>query len=104
MKKNRVAEATPVQVYLGRTDRQLLERLTHRLETSKSEVLRRALVALEREVLDPAGHPALRIIGIAEKETVPSLEYDVAVEHDRYFVELEEARVRPVRRPRRRAR
>lgn len=41
----RVAE--PVQVYLDPADRERLERLTTRLDTTKSEVLRRGLAALE---------------------------------------------------------
>ena len=51
----RVAE--PVQVYLKRDDQDRLNRLKARLDTSKSDVLRRGLEALEREVTDPAGHP-----------------------------------------------
>ncbi len=41
----RVAE--PVQVYLDRSDRDRLDRLTERLDTTKSDVLRRGLEALE---------------------------------------------------------
>ena len=42
---DRVAE--PVQVYLGGPDRDRLERLAARLDTTKSDVLRRGLEALE---------------------------------------------------------
>ena len=41
----RVAE--PVQVYLDGPDRERLERLAERLDTTKSDVLRRGLEALE---------------------------------------------------------
>ncbi|MEX0692752.1 MAG: hypothetical protein WD043_13005 [Gemmatimonadales bacterium] len=43
--KGRVAE--PVQVYLDPGDRARLDRLTARLEATKSDVLRRGLAALE---------------------------------------------------------
>lgn len=80
----------PVQVYLARPDRDRLARLTSQLETTKSDVLRRALEALERELTDPAEHPALRIIGIVgEVGKEPSPDYDVAREHDRFLAEAE---------------
>jgi Arc/MetJ-type ribon-helix-helix transcriptional regulator len=82
----------PVQVYLDPADRELLERLTQRLETSKSDVLRQALGALERELADPEQHPALRIIGIAGRWPLkPDPGYDVAREHDRFLAESEVA-------------
>lgn len=93
----RVAE--PVQVYLDRTQRMRLDRLAERLGTTKSDVLRRALEALEREVTDPADHPALSVIGMASSETVPPEAYDVAREHDRYFADVEDGR-RPARKRR----
>jgi hypothetical protein len=43
--ERRVAE--PVQVYLDPADRARLERLTERLDATKSDVLRRGLEALE---------------------------------------------------------
>jgi hypothetical protein len=80
----------PVQVYLAAADRERLERLTGQLDTTKSDVLRKALEALERELSDPSQHPALRIIGIAgEAGTGPQPGYDVAREHDRYLTETE---------------
>jgi hypothetical protein len=88
----RVAE--PVQVYLDRPDQSLLEQLSSQLGSTKSDVLRRGLAALERELSDPASHPALGIIGIAGRESTASAGYDVAREHDRYFADLEDARVR----------
>ncbi len=91
-RKRRVAE--PVQVYLAAADRQRLERLAEQLDATKSDVLRRGLEALERQLLDPAQHPALRIIGIAGEETGPPLDYDPAREHDRYFADLEDERAR----------
>jgi hypothetical protein len=88
----RVAE--PVQVYLNPADQALLNDLSALVGSNKSDVLRRGLAALERELSDPASHPALGIIGIAAHETAASAGYDVAREHDRYFADLEDARAR----------
>jgi hypothetical protein len=75
----RVAE--PVQVYLHADDQDRLTRLTERLGTTKSDVLRRGLEALEREVRDPAAHPALKLVGLgASHEGTGGL--DAARDHD----------------------
>jgi len=87
-KPARVAE--PVQVYLSPPDQDRLARLTRRLETSKSDVLRKGLAALERELTDPAEHPALGVIGIGASE-IPSDGLDPAREHDRVLADDEEA-------------
>jgi Arc/MetJ-type ribon-helix-helix transcriptional regulator len=100
-RRQRVAE--PVQVYLEPTDRDRLERLAGQLGATKSDVLRRGLAALERHLTDPATHPALRLIAIAERETTPPAEYDVAREHDRALSDAETAAWQP-RRGKRRAR
>ena len=84
----RVSE--PVQVYLDRGQRRRLEQLAAELGLSKSDVVRRGLEALERQMADPTEHPALRIIGIASREITKSVKYDVAVEHDRYLAETEQ--------------
>lgn len=88
-KRRRVAE--PVQVYLVRSDRDRLEHLAGRLGVTKSDVLRQGLAALERQLADPAAHPALRLIGIAEREAGAAAHYDVAREHDRALAEGETA-------------
>ena len=102
--KRQVGE--PVQVYLDLEERQRLERLASQLGATKSDVLRRGLEALERQTLDPAAHPALRIIGLADAERARAPGYDVARQHDRYLAESEEAGWRrpKARRRRRRAR
>ncbi|HVZ49984.1 MAG TPA: hypothetical protein VG916_14450 [Gemmatimonadaceae bacterium] len=95
MKKNhdkrpsRVAE--PVQVYLAPGEHARLDRLTAHLDATKSDVIRRALEALEREVADPARHPVLQLVGIADDIASPDVGYDVAVEHDRFLAESEMA-------------
>lgn len=86
-KVNRVSE--PVQVYLDRGQRRRLEQLAGQLGLSKSDVVRRGLEALERQIADPAEHPALRIIGIASGESAKAADYDIAREHDRYLAESE---------------
>jgi Ribbon-helix-helix protein, copG family len=103
-KQERVREPLPVQVYLDPDDRARLERLAEQLETSKSEVLRRGLDALERAVTDPAGHPALLVIGLAGVERRTVRGRDAAREHDRVLAEGEEASWRASRRQGRRAR
>ena len=83
----------PVQVYLGAPEQERLERLTEELDTTKSDILRRGLEALERELFDPERHPALRIIGIAGVEQGRESGFDVAREHDRYLADLEDRRL-----------
>lgn len=85
-KGKRVSE--PVQVYLDRGQRRRLEQLAGELGLTKSDVVRRGLEALERQIADPAEHPALRIIGIGSGEATKA-GYDVAREHDRYLAESE---------------
>ncbi|HXL08370.1 MAG TPA: CopG family transcriptional regulator [Gemmatimonadales bacterium] len=103
--KRRVSE--PVQVYLDAVERQRLERLAQHLGATKSDVLRRALEALERQTSDPDAHPALQIIGLADRPQAGGPAYDVARDHDRFLADSEEAswgRDRGGRPPRRRAR
>jgi hypothetical protein len=97
-KADRVAE--PVQVYLERPDADRLARLAAQLGATKSEVLRRGLAALERAVTDPASHPALRVIGLAEREVRSSRSgSDVARGHDEALAgdELASWRITPQR-------
>ncbi|WP_419861855.1 hypothetical protein [Candidatus Palauibacter sp.] len=78
----RVAE--PVQVYLAPADQDRLGRLRDTLATTKSDVLRRGLEALETQLSDPDHHPALSIIGLfrgaAAAEDPPHV--DAARDHD----------------------
>lgn len=91
----------PVQVYLDRGQRRRLEQLAGELGLSKSDVVRRGLEALERQMADPAEHPALRIIGIALGESARAADYDVAREHDRYLAESERESWKPAGRRKR---
>lgn len=85
--KRRVAE--PVQVYLAPAESARLDRLMAHLDATKSDVIRQALAALERETLDPASHPVLGLIGIADGIPSPDVGYDVALEHDRFLADSE---------------
>lgn len=94
-KGKRIGE--PMQVYLDGVQRRRLTQLSSQLGLSKSDVVRRGLEALERQLTDPANHPALRIIGIAAVENAGSPGYDVAREHDRYLAESEQESWKPAR-------
>ena len=78
-----------IQVYLRPTEKECLDRLTARLETTKSDVLRRGLEALRLRAPDfgpraPLSRP--RIIGIVSVADGP--EADVARDHDALTREL----------------
>jgi hypothetical protein len=91
MPPRRVSEASPIQVYLGPEEQERLARLAERLETTKSDVVRRGLLALEQEIADPAEHPMLQIIGLI-KTSRPDplgLNLDPARDHDAYLAEAE---------------
>lgn len=89
----------PVQVYLAQDEQERLKRLTEQLDSSKSDVLRRGLEALERELLDPERHPALAIVGLATSAGHPPT-LDAAREHDRVLADTEERSWRGGRRRR----
>ena len=85
----RVAE--PVQVYLSPTEAARLERLMRELSASKSDVLRRGLEVLEQSLTDPAAHPALQVIGLADRELPDVAPDDAARQHDRLLADAEVA-------------
>ena len=90
MRKRRVSEAAPTQVYLGGAEQRRLELLAKQLGSTKSEALRRGLLALERELSDPLAHPALRLIGLAPLESEQAAPLDAARHHDLALAEGEE--------------
>ncbi|HEY5085817.1 MAG TPA: ribbon-helix-helix protein, CopG family [Gemmatimonadaceae bacterium] len=53
--------AEPVQVYLQPSDRERLDRLTNRLGTTKSDVLRRSLEALDAQTAGAASGSGERV-------------------------------------------
>ena len=90
MTQRKIRDGVPLQVYLTPDEQQRLEGLADHLGTNKSDVVRRGLLALERELHDPAAHPALRLIGIADSERSGATVADAAREHDRLLAESEE--------------
>lgn len=80
-----------MQVYLAPSERERLERLRESLDTTKSDVLRKGLEALESQLSDPGRHPALSIIGLFRgtppREGEPAS--DVARAHDRFLADAE---------------
>ena len=72
----RVSEAVPVQVYLDRQSRDRLDRLAEQLELTRSDVLRRGLIALERESSDPSQHPVLKLVAARETGSAPHARMD----------------------------
>ena len=91
MTRRRAREAAPLQVYLVADERDRLERLADQLDATKSDVIRRGLLALERELQSPTSHPALRLIGIADAEKPGLAPVDTARDHDLALAEDEEA-------------
>jgi len=91
MTRRRVREAAPLQVYLVHDERERLERLADQLDATKSDVIRRGLLALERELLSPSAHPALKLIGIADEELPAATPVDAARDHDQMLADAEEA-------------
>ena len=95
MPPRRVSEASPIQVYLGPEEQARLTQLAERLKTSKSEVLRRGLLALEGELGEPDEDPILRAIGIIKESRPDPLlasGLDPARDHDAYIALAEERR------------
>ena len=91
----------PVQVYLAPDDQTRLVRLTSQLDTTKSDVLRRGLEALERQLSDPAQHPALRAMTLGDGAMTAPVSFDVAREHDRFLADSEVASWQGTRRKKR---
>jgi hypothetical protein len=74
----------PVQVYLDRSDRDLLEQLARQTGLSRAEVLRRGLRQYGSEKLTKPRRSALEsIIGIMGDD--PSIPTDLSVRHDYYL-------------------
>ena len=93
MPPRRVSEASPVQVYLGPEEQARLAELADRLKTTKSDVVRRGLLALERDLGEPDEHPALALIGlITGPDLDPDSPFDPARDHDRVLADAEEKR------------
>ena len=65
-KRNVSRVGEPVQVFLDRPDHERLLGLAEQLGLSKSDVLRRGIAALQREVMNPASHPIAMLTGLVD--------------------------------------
>ncbi len=79
----------PVQVYLDRDDRDLLEVVARSTGLSRAEVLRRGLRRLAEQVLveRKPGHSLEGLVGALGDH--PSLPADLAERHDQYLYGVE---------------
>lgn len=70
--------AEPVQVYLDPADRERLERLAERLESTKSDILRRGLAALESQTrrAEPPGAVVQPLPTFAGQGLQPGVDLD----------------------------
>jgi hypothetical protein len=77
----------PIQVYLARPDRELLDRLAEHTGLSRAEILRRGLRRVGAELMG-IEHPAIRFLDqITADEWPADTPDDVAAEHDRYLTD-----------------
>ncbi|HEX6048366.1 MAG TPA: ribbon-helix-helix protein, CopG family [Gemmatimonadaceae bacterium] len=75
----------PIQVYLARPDRELLDRLAEQTGLSRAEILRRGLRRVGAELLADE-HPAIRFLDeITRSPWPPDMPNDVGERHDDYL-------------------
>ena len=75
----------PIQVYLARPDRELLDRLAEQTGLSRAEILRRGLRRVGADLM-VSDHPALRFLEqITGDEWPADMPDDVAERHDHYL-------------------
>lgn len=75
----------PIQVYLARPDRELLDRLAEQTGLSRAEILRRGLRRVGAELM-ASEHPAVRFLDQISGEAWPDdTPNDVGEQHDRYL-------------------
>lgn len=87
-KKKPMAVKEPVQVYLARPDKALLDRVAKRAGLSRAEVLRRGLRSYSAEVL-AEDNPILKLLHEFENaDWSADVPTDLAVNHDKHLAEL----------------
>jgi len=87
-RKKDAAVREPVQVYLSKADRALLERVAKESGLSRAEVLRRGLRRIGASVLAEAS-PVLVLLDEMAKGDWPSdMPRNISERHDRYLAEL----------------
>jgi hypothetical protein len=77
----------PVQVYLDKSDRALLDRLAEEQGLSRAEVLRRGIRQL---AVDQARGPLHYLVGIIDDPSGPT---DMSVNHDKYLAEADDEEI-----------
>jgi hypothetical protein len=86
--KRPAAVREPVQIYLTKQDRALLDRVAQAAGLSRAEVLRRGLRRFGAEVLAEES-PVLTLLDEMAKEAWPAtMPTDVAERHDEYLAEI----------------
>jgi hypothetical protein len=85
MSRHRSAVREPIQVYVDREDRELLEAVAARTGLARAEVLRRGLRAFAGQVLTERGPGSslAALIGVLGEGDTPA---DLAARHDEYLV------------------
>jgi hypothetical protein len=96
-RKRSAAVSEPIQVYLTRDDRSLLDRVASHAGLSRAEVLRRALKRFGAELLAEP-HPGLEFLDAMSGGWPAATPGDVAERHDEY---LSKEYVRRRKKPRR---
>lgn len=77
----------PIQVYLARPDRELLDRLAEQTGLPRAEILRRGLRRVGSELL-AGNHPAIQFLDeMLSTEWPAKLPDDVAERHDDYLTD-----------------
>lgn len=82
------AVKVPVQVYMDRTDRSLLDQVARAEGISRAEVLRRGVRAYARQRIPPGEGPLDRFMREIANSDWPPGPTDIGVRHDDYLAEI----------------
>lgn len=97
LRKRPSAVREPLQVYLTREERALLDRVAHRAGLSRAEVLRRGLRRFGAEMLGQP-HPGLAFLEAMTEGWPAATPGDVAERHDEYLSKAHSGRPKKPRR------
>jgi hypothetical protein len=87
----------PIQVYLTRHERALLDRVAAKAQLSRAEVLRNGLRRYGAEVLAEA-HPVLEFLDTMADGWPASTPDDIAARHDEYLADAYAGRAKKAKR------
>lgn len=88
-KKKPAAVREPIQVYLDLEERRQLDLLSHKLDVSRAEVLRRGIESLRREKAQSFYEAFEPLIGSVDSPDMPT---DASVNLDEYLADALEAK------------